>query len=146
MPRKSAVEIFYSRNEKLYYIAHPFFRSTDWLSVEEHDLPIPEAKKTGMFSGALGISKKDGRVYWRDMYGFAFYEIKSGRIEPISEDTDLFKDYASAMHWPMPKTPEFRAEASKLIESHRERAKDAQETVDYHNAQIAALKAASHAV
>lgn len=135
------MKITYSRDEKLYYISHPFHRSGDWLSVDEHELPIPDEKKKGTFSGAVEVRKNDGRAYWRDVYPFSFYDIKSGRTEAIGEDTELFKDYASMSRWPEPRTPAFVTEAHRLIENHRKLQEYAQSTVDYHAKQIAGLEA-----
>lgn len=141
----SKTEIIYSRDGKLYYVRHDLHRPTEWLSVEELALPIPDEFKKGTFCGAYEITKKDGRSYWRKAYPFSFYEIKSGECAPLAEDTDLFKDYASCSRWPAPHTPDFAERYAREIENTERLLADAEQSVAHYTKRLADLREASHA-
>ena len=136
-------QIFYSEDGKLYYVTHALHRPQEWLSVEEMELPIDEKFKGGTFCGAVEITKRDGRTYWRKAYPFSFYEIRGGKREPLDEDSDLFKDYASASRWPEPKTTAFATQYAREIENEEKSLADAKQSVRYHEERLRKLRDAS---
>lgn len=76
-------EIIFSKDERLYYIsdfARPIL-ARNWLSVEK---------------------QADGKY---DVLPFAFYEVKHGKIEPISRDDERYKLYAKLEEWEGEPTP-----------------------------------------
>jgi hypothetical protein len=136
-------EIQYSRDGKFYYVNHALHRPTEWLSVDERPMPVPEDFKKATFSGAVEIRKRDGRSYWREVLPFSFFEVKSGRTETISEDSDLFKDYASASRWPEPKTAAFAERYAQEIKNTESLLAGAKHSVVYYEQRLAELQEAS---
>lgn len=139
----SKTEITYSRDGKLYYVSHPIHRSTHWLSVEEHEMPVPSGRENETFRGGVTITKDDGREYWRDAYPFAFYNIKAGDTMPLDENTDLFKDYAATEHWPEPNTREFAERYRQEIENLKKSVAQAKRDLDSQVERAMALMEAS---
>jgi len=91
-------EIHYSSNRTLYYVTRSGDRPDCWLSVatKPGEVSPEDAAKAGMFRQIGQFKTDDGRVYSRDRYPFTFNKVSGKEIvEPISEDTDLFLDYAS---------------------------------------------------
>ena len=69
-----------------------------------------EKFETGPLDGGLEIKPKDGTTYYRKTKPFQFWKIRSGRKELVSEDSDLFKDYAAAEKWEEGEPPGGRIE------------------------------------
>jgi hypothetical protein len=96
------VKIHYSLNRSYYYIStgHSRFWPRDWLSVEATPGEVPaELRKGGFLEGYVQLTLKDGTTYYRKVLPFAFYKVKSGDVEDISVDNDLFIDYACTEKW-----------------------------------------------
>ena len=106
---ESVTEVHYSEDGTWYYISRPGCRASHWLSTGTHDgEPTAEDKQkaAGYFALSLAQFKlKDGRTYWRRVLSFGTFKVRTGRVGPIGEATDLFLDYASVERWPEKPTP-----------------------------------------
>lgn len=97
--------INYSENGDLYYVTRGDDRPKYWLSVAATPGPVPDDKKGAGFLEPqwLQIVPTGGEPYHRKALPFATWSVRSGKSEPLSEplseDTDLFKDYAVAHDW-----------------------------------------------
>lgn len=101
--------IIYSRDKTLYYISD---RKSDsrrphhWMSVAKIPGPATQhmiekvAGREGIFGKPfVEFRLNSGDVYCREVLPFAFWSVKSGDIESISVDDDLWKDYACFSQW-----------------------------------------------
>ena len=119
---EKGTEIHYSDDGRLYYVTRGNDRPTHWLSTEAIDGPVPDDKRQegNFFSPQWAqFSLGDGRTYHRKALPFSNWKVqdRSGKVEPLSENTDLFKDYASLMEWPAQRTP-----LAHVTTIHKERA------------------------
>lgn len=95
---KGETRIRYSRDRKHYYLPDYSGAQDFWLSTETYPGAVPEDKKSRALNGYLQINKDDGTTYYRVMYSFAFWEIKSGDEENIELKNDLAADYLAHLH------------------------------------------------
>lgn len=86
-----------------------------WIDAEERPLPEGEPKLDFMCSG-VKMTLKDGREYWRQIYPFAFWSVKSEASvkrdhRPVYLDRNdealvrTFVDFLSVEEWPNPLPP-----------------------------------------
>lgn len=94
-------QIVFSSDRAWYYIERASDRCSKWLSVATFD----EKFETGPLDGGFEIKPTGGETYYRKTKPFQFWKIRSGRKELVSEDSDLFKDYAAAEEWEEGKPP-----------------------------------------
>ena len=96
-------EIHHSDDGTLYYVSRPGCRAHNWMSVATVIEPN-EADKTaagGFFGPALAQFKTDdGRTYWRRVFPFVTFKVKSGAVAPADQTGDLFLDFAAMERWP----------------------------------------------
>lgn len=100
--------IIFSKDEKMYYINRPGSPTpTCWLSSDKKTGDAPVVGINIFQPGVSAFLDAAGKSWWRTNWPFTFFEVKSGRREPISEDaerfgparSELFKDYAASQKW-----------------------------------------------
>lgn len=114
------IEVCLSADEKLAYYSYGSQRPKHWIGLVKYFEADP---KPDIFMGGwVGFTPKDGTPpYWRAVYPFAFYEIKSKASvtrdwAPVYLDTKdkeavtNFHDFAQLEEWqnPIPQCVEFR--------------------------------------
>ena len=112
-------EVCWSWDRKLVYFTYAELRTYNWIDADPRELPVPE-KLDFMCSGIRGV-RKDGSEYWRQMYPFAMWSVKSeaglkrdhravylDRADHALVET--FVDYMYAEDWtnPLPPRAEYR--------------------------------------
>lgn len=102
-------QIIFSVDRAWYYVERGGDLCTHWLSVTQFE----EKFETGPFDGGVEIKPKGKDPYFRKTKPFQFWKIRSGPKEPISEDSDLFKDYAALEKWAADKPLAGRIETSE---------------------------------
>lgn len=100
-------EIHYSRDKTLFYITADSnkFRPRYWMSFDKipgaaTEEQIKKAEAGSIFGRPLVEFKLNGgEVYCREALPFSFWKVRSGDVESISVDDDLWKDYACFHDW-----------------------------------------------
>jgi hypothetical protein len=99
-------EVHYSVGRDFVYFTYANLSSRYWISAEK----FAEKPESNTLTGALEITLKDGRKYWRIAYPFAFYSIKSEasvnrdhRARYLNrhdeEELNEFLDFATLESW-----------------------------------------------
>jgi len=90
--------VMYSIDGKYFYVTGAASLSTQWLSVEKVPIEKAESFKGNGFDGMCGFKHGEER-YGRHSLPFAMYSVKSGKSEPVDQNSDLYLDYGSAEGW-----------------------------------------------
>lgn len=96
---RSLPEVEWSANEDLLYFTFPTFRPSYWMSVKT----LPTKPEVKGFKGSVLFTHPNKEPYYRVVFPFSMYEIKSKRkcTEYISADTvALYADYGLMHDWP----------------------------------------------
>lgn len=94
-----AISIHYSLDREYYYVTDTEQDSPKyWMSVENEK---PDSVSDSPFTPSYLQIKRvsTGAEYWKEVLPFNFWKVKSGDVEPLTRDSDLYQDYASLMQW-----------------------------------------------
>ena len=95
-----SVKIHYSIDKKHYYVTDTEQdRPRYWMSVANIEKPenISDSPFTPSYLEIRRASTGVG--YWKEILSFNFWKIKSGEVEELSRNSDLYQDYGSLMQW-----------------------------------------------
>lgn len=91
-------EVVFSNDDKYYYVSKYGLCVRAWFSVEKIDKNSEkgQALKIGEFlKDSILVNKKDGESYVREVLGFPFWRVKTGKRKKVKFNDDLVSDYYS---------------------------------------------------